>query len=184
MISCEEQADELNEHFSVWQDNPSMAKSMMWVDPLEEEIHESQIPYQLVALGENIGPEKPDQNPPRVASVEVVEENPDVPLQARTIPLEEMKANIERWRPSIEAEYESLVVNTEAVEPLTEEGFQELCTDHVVELIPEKSVHTIKAYTGRLKTRGVGCGNYQHAENRTKLDTFSGGIDAQSRVED
>ena len=48
----------------------------------------------------------------------------------------------------------------------------------MVELIPGKSVHTIKAYTGRLKARGVGCGNYQHGEKRTNLDTFSGGIDA------
>ena len=71
-------------------------------------------------------------------------------------------------------------MKTVAVEPLSEGGFQELCKDHVVELIPGKSVHTIKAYTGRLKTRGVGCGNYQHGEKRTKLDTFSGGIDARS----
>ena len=73
-----------------------------------------------------------------------------------------------------------MVSKTEAVEPLSEEGFQELCQTHVVELIPGKSVHTIKAYTGRLKTRGVGCGNYHHGEKRTKLDTFSGGIDAHS----
>ena len=43
MISCEEQADELSGHFGVWQDNPSIAKSMMLVDPLEGEIQESQI---------------------------------------------------------------------------------------------------------------------------------------------
>ena len=54
------------------------------------------------------------------------------------------KANIAKRIPSIEAEYESLVMNLEAVEPLTEEGFQELCKDHVVEFIPGKSVHAIK----------------------------------------
>ena len=70
-----------------------------------------------------------------------------------------------------------MVSKTEAVEPLREEGFQELCQTHVVELIPGKSVH---AFTGRLKTRGFGCGNYHHGEKRTKLDTFSGGIDAHS----
>ena len=52
------------------------------------------------------------------------EENPEVPLQTRTIPLEEVKANIEKWKPSIEADYESLVSNTKAVEPLSDEGYQ------------------------------------------------------------
>ena len=156
MISCEQQADELYGHFNFWQDNLSTVRSMTLVDPLEEEIQESQIPYQLVVLGEDIASERSDNDPPRVASAEVVEENLDVPLQARTIPLDEVKANIEKWRPSIEAEHESLVRKTEAVELLTEEAFQELCKNHVVELIPGKSVHTIKAYTGRLKTTGVG----------------------------
>ena len=112
--------------------------------------------------------------------MDVIEESSEVPLQTRAIPLEEVKANIERWRASIETECESLVSKTEAAEPLSEEAFQELCKTHVVELIPGKSVHTIKAYTGRLKTRGVGCGNYQRGEKGTKLDTFSGGIDAHS----
>ena len=159
---------------------PSTVKSMMWVDPLEEELSETQIPYQLVVLGDSRPIAGLCEDLPKVASVEVVEENPDVPLQTRTIPLDEVKAHSEKWRPSIEAEYESLVKTTEAVEPLTDKEFQELCKNHVVELIPGKSVHTIKAYTGRLKTRGVGCGNYQHGEKRTKLDTFSGGIDAHS----
>ena len=97
----------------------------------------------MVVLGENVVSTESDHDPPRVASVEVVEENLDVPLQTCAIPLEEVKANIDKWRPSIEAEYESLVMKTEAVEPLTEEGFQELCKDHVVELIPGKSAHTI-----------------------------------------
>ena len=65
-----------------------------------------------------------------------------------------MKANIERWRASIETECESLVSKTEVVEPLSEEASQELRKAHVVEFIPEKSAHTIKAYAGRLKTEG------------------------------
>ena len=139
-----------------------------------------QVPYPLVILGEVDVSEGLGTDPPRVASVEVVEENVDVPLQTRTVPLEEVKANIKKWRESIEAEHQSLVEKTKAVEPLDEEGFQELCKNHVVELIPGKSVHTVKAYTGRLKTRWVGCGNYQHGEKRTKRDTFSGGIDTHS----
>ena len=101
---------------------------------------------------------------PKVASADVIEESSEVPLQTRTIPLEEVKAKIERCRASIETEYDSGVSKTEAVEPLSEEAFQELRKTHVVELISEKKVHTIKAYTGRLKTRGVGCGNYQRGE--------------------
>ena len=41
MISCEEQADELYGHFSVWQDNLSTVRSMTLVDPLAEEIQEA-----------------------------------------------------------------------------------------------------------------------------------------------
>ena len=131
-------------------------------------------------LGTDESVVKQDRDVPKVASVEVTKENSEVPLQTRTIPVDEVKATIEKWRSSIEAEYESLVGKTKAVESLSEEAFQELCTTHVVELIPGKSIHTIKAYTGRLKTSGVGCGNCQHGEKRTKLDTFSGRIVAHS----
>ena len=41
MITCEEQANELYGHFSVWHDNLSTVRSMTLVDPLEEEIKES-----------------------------------------------------------------------------------------------------------------------------------------------
>ena len=149
------------------------------IDPLEK-VSAPAIPHNTVLPGEWKVEVEGSSKGPKVASVEVIEENAEVRPQTHTIPLDEVKANIEKWRPSVETEYESLVSKTEAVEPLSEEGFQELCKTHVVELISGKSVHTIKAYTGRLKTRGVGCGNYLHGEKRTKLDTFSGGIDASS----
>ena len=97
---------------------------MAVIDPLEE-VSAPTVPHNTVLLREW----KPDvegtNEGPKIASVEVGEGNTDVPLQARTIPLEEIKANTEKWRPSIEAEYESLY-NTEAVEPLSEEGSQDL----------------------------------------------------------
>ena len=152
---------------------------MKFVDPLEEAAAPL-LPDNTVLLGEWKLVNDGSSEGFKVASVEEIEEKAEVLLQTRTIPLEEVKANIEKWRPSIETEYESLVSKMEAVEPLSEEGFQELSTTHVVELIPGKSGYTIQAYTGRLKTRGVGCGSYQHAEKRTKLDAFSGGIGAHS----
>ena len=122
-------------------------RSMAVINPLKE-ISASNIPHNTTFLGEWEPEPEVTSDGPKIASVEVGEENPNVPLQTRTIPLEEVKTNIEKWRPSTEAEYESLVCNTKAVEPLSDEGFQELCDTHVVELIPGKSVHTIKAYTG------------------------------------
>ena len=107
-----------------------------------------------------------------MSSAKVVEGDPDIPLKTYMIPLEEVKVNIEKWRSSIEAEHRSLIVDTRAVEPLSEEAFQTSAK------LRWKSVRTIKAYSGRYKTRGVGCGNYQHGDKRTKMDSFSGGIDA------
>ena len=174
LVSCEEQAYDIQGQLEVRDGGSHAVRSMAVLDPLEED-KVPIVPRDTIFLGEWTPEVIGSSEGLKIASVEVVEENPDVPLQTRTIPLEEVTANIEKWKPSIRAEYASLVSNTEAVEPLSVEAFQELCKSHVVELIPGKSVYTIKAYTGRLKTRGVGCGNDQHG-----LDTFSGGVDAHS----
>ena len=179
LVSCEEQACDLLKHLDVWETGQHAVRSMATIHLLEEDTAPT-IPPNIISLGEwNPDSEEVDKGP-KIASVEVVEGDPNVPLQTRAISLEGVNANIEKWRWSIEVEYRSLIQDTEAIEPLSEEAFQNLCKSHVVELIPGKSVDTIKAYSGRLKTRGVGCGNYQHGEKRTNTDTFSGGIDAHS----
>ena len=48
------------------------------------------------------------------------------------------------------------------------------------ELVPGRAIFTIKAHTGRLKTRVVACGNYQTSAARTREDKFASGVSAEA----
>ena len=96
-------------YLGVCGDDPHTVKTMSFSDPLEEVISTCKIPYQVVVLGADELRDIQDGNAPKVASIELTEESSEVPLQTRTISLEEVKANIERWRPSNGTEYESLL---------------------------------------------------------------------------
>ena len=108
------------------EDRPYIAKSMVFVEPLEE-ASALIIPPYIILLGDDKWEAERTDEGPKIASLDVIEETSEIPLQIRIIPLEEVKVNIERWRASIEIEYESLVSKTEAAEPLSEEAFQEPC---------------------------------------------------------
>ena len=124
LAECEEQACDLLGHLGVWESGPHAIKSIANLEPLDE-TSPADIPQNVVWLGERspdiVGGSKEVH---QVASAKVVEGDPDIPLKTYMIPLEEVKVNIEKWRSSIEAEHRSLIVDTRAVEPLSEEAFQ------------------------------------------------------------
>ena len=85
----------------------------------------------------------------------------DVPLHTKTVPNEIVRREIKKWVPSMAAEYEALVRENDAVEPFPEETLELWKKEgQDFDLVPGKTVHTIKAFSGRLKTRAVICGNF------------------------
>ena len=103
-------------------------------------------------------------------------------LQTKTIPNEVVRMELKKWTPSIQDEYDSLTKVSKAVRPLTDEQFEELVRDPSVqcELVPGRAIFTVKAHTGRLKTRAVACGNHQTSNARSREDKFASGISAEA----
>ena len=110
------------------------------------------------------------------------EESGEAPLQTKTIPAETVRLNLAKWTPSMQEEYDSLVVSTQAVSPLSGLEFTRLVSAQGgnVELIPGKAVFTQKAFSGRFKTRVVGCGNFQTSTQRDKTDVYASGAPCES----
>ncbi|CAE7159616.1 GIP, partial [Symbiodinium pilosum] len=109
-------------------------------------------------------------------------ENGEAPLQTKTIPAEIVRQNLAKWTPSMHEEYDSLVVSTPAVSPLSDPEFTQLVSAQGgnVELIPGKAVFTQKAFSGRFKTRVVGCGNFQTFTTREQTDVYASGAPCES----
>ena len=103
-------------------------------------------------------------------------------LQTKAVPNEVVRADLNKWKPAMIDEYNSLVHETKAVRPLSDSEFAELTRNPDVrcELIPGRAIFTIKAQTGRLKARVVACGCFQIGASRTKEDTFASGVSAES----
>ena len=107
----------------------------------------------------------------------VAEEGEDAPLHTKTIPNEVVRKEIARWVPSMVSEYESLIRENDAVEPFAEETLEQWKKEgREFDLVPGKTVHTIKAFTGRLKTRAVICGNFL-GQTFTKEQKYAAGAD-------
>ena len=84
------------------------------------------------------------------------------------------------WTPSIQEEYNSLI-QTGSLRAITEEEAEELRRSAEgrgipYDRLPGKAVFTKKAPNGKLKCRGVACGNFMAA--RPASETYAGGIDA------
>ncbi|CAE7283572.1 RE1 [Symbiodinium sp. CCMP2592] len=109
----------------------------------------------------------------------VVPEDPEeAPLHTKTIPNEVVRRELQRWAPSMFSEYESLVRENEAVEPFSEAQLQEWKdAGRDYDLVPGKTVHTIKAFSGRLKTRAVICGNFL-AQSFAREQKYAAGADS------
>ncbi|CAE7711414.1 unnamed protein product [Symbiodinium sp. CCMP2592] len=113
-----------------------------------------------------------------VRKTEVLEDPDEAPLHTKTIPNEVVRRELQRWAPSMFSEYESLVRENEAVEPFTEAQLQEWKdAGRDYDLVPGKTVHTIKAFSGRLKTRAVICGNFL-AQSFAREQKYAAGADS------
>ena len=98
-----------------------------------------------------------------------------VTLVTRSIPLEEVRRNINEWKPALEAEYRSLI-DHKAICPIDEEEYQRLRKQcDVVESIPGMLVSTLKP-PSRKKARVVACGNHVQS-GAERGDLSAGGID-------
>ena len=88
-------------------------------------------------------------------------------------------AELDAWKPSWGEEYSSLVTTHQAVEPLPAETLQEWrIQGKKFQIIPSKLVHTLKAHTGRRKTRCVCCGNMEEVSLFSRNECYAGGVDA------
>ena len=97
-------------------------------------------------------------------------------LITRPVSLEEVKRNIEEWKPALYEEYQSLI-NHGAIQPLAEHDYvklRESCDE--ITTIPGMLVATLKP-PARKKARMVACGNYVK-DDHTKQEISAGGIDA------
>ena len=101
----------------------------------------------------------------------------EAPLHTKTVPLEVVKQELEPWIPSMVSEYQSLTLENQAVHPFTQEQLDEWDREgREYDLVPGKTVHSRKAFTGRLKTRAVVCKNYI-ADSYLKAEKFAAGAD-------
>ena len=108
---------------------------------------------------------------------ETVPEESEVPLHTKTISNEVVRKEIGKWVPSMLSEYESLIRENEAVEPFAEETLEQWKREGKdFDLVPGKTVHTVKAFTGRLKTRAVICGNFL-GQTFSKDQKYAAGAD-------
>ena len=115
----------------------------------------------------------------RLCVVEKVEEIGDeAPLHTKTIPNEVVRREVDKWVPSMVSEYESFVRENDAVEPFPEEMLELWKKEgREFDLVPGKTVHTIKAFTGRLKSRAVICGNFL-GQTFSKEQKYAAGADS------
>lgn len=88
---------------------------------------------------------------------EQTDEGPGEVLQTVVVSLDEVRKDLDGWRAAMESEYQSLTVETKAIEPVDLGDLN----DEDIELVPGKLVCTLKAGPngGRKKCRGVICGN-------------------------
>ena len=103
-------------------------------------------------------------------------------LQTKTIPNEVVRAEMSKWVPSMQAEYDSLVLETKAVRPLSDDQFAAMLKDPSIqhELVLGRAIFTVKAHSGRLKTRIVACGCFQTGAARSREDKYASGISAEA----
>ena len=99
-------------------------------------------------------------------------------LHTRTVGLSEVKRDLALWRPSMLAEYDSLVNVTKAVIPTTK---KELGQRTDLEYAPGKLVATVKAPDGRRKSRVVVCGNCVESslDHQQSIEDMGGEVGSQ-----
>ena len=132
---------------------------------------------RLESIMKEFAPEDEAGGCDHLFKTEVVQEDAEVPLHTKTVANEVVRRDIDKWVPSMLSEYESLVRENEAVEPFPEETLEQWKKEGKdFDLVPGKTVHTVKAFTGRLKTRAVICGNFL-GQTFSKDQKYAAGAD-------
>ena len=83
------------------------------------------------------------------------EEEPEKVLQTRTVPLQEVRRDLESWKEAMTDEYNALVNGTKVVKPVDEKDLDGIPGIENAEFAPGKLVTTIKAPLGRKRARAV-----------------------------
>ena len=92
-------------------------------------------------------------------------------LQTRTVPLEEIRRDLQGWAEAFRKEVDMLTAGP--VSRITKQEYQQLCSQGIpMETLPTKMVATVKP-PGRRKGRIVVCGNFA---NEKASDTSIGGV--------
>ena len=114
---------------------------------------------------------------PDIEKVLDYHESNNIPLQVtHTVALEDVKANLSKWKQAATKEYLNLKDSKEAFDVVKRRDLPSGCR-----VLPGKAVFTVKPDGGgiRRKARFVACGNYiPQEENVTEL--FAAGLDATS----
>ena len=110
-----------------------------------------------------------------IRRLEKMEENLEV-LQTRTVGLEEVRRNLDEWKPAFEEEINNL--SERAIERISDEEFRKLLNGpREVECLPMKAVATLKPPC-RHKGRVVVCGNYAGPRDGDQSDNSASGADS------
>lgn len=95
--------------------------------------------------------------------------------QTRLVSMEEVRRNVEDWKPAFQAEVEKLKL--EAVEPISDQEFRRLLKEEKeVECLPMKAIASLKP-PSRRKARVVVCGNFAKDKGE-ELDNAASGKDS------
>jgi len=97
-------------------------------------------------------------------------------LQTRLVAMDEVRRNLEEWKPVFAEEVNNLKMK--AVEAINENQFQQLLQgEKEVECLPMKAIATLKP-PARKKGRVVACGNYAMARENEELANAASGCDS------
>ena len=96
-------------------------------------------------------------------------------LQTRLVAMDEVRRNLEEWKPVFAEEVNNLKMK--AVEAINENQFQQLQGEKEVECLPMKAIATLKP-PARKKGRVVACGNYAMARENEELANAASGCDS------
>lgn len=107
--------------------------------------------------------------------LERIEEQAEV-LQTRTVGLDEVRRNLEEWKPAFQEEINNL--SEKAIEKIGEKEFRSLLqSGQEIECLPMKAVATLKP-PNRRKGRVVVCGNYSSPKEGEQNENSASGADS------
>ena len=100
-------------------------------------------------------------------------------LQTRTVPQQEVWANLPAWYAPLAEEVTALKVTHQAVRSITDQEIKELEKTMKVTHIPAKCLYTQKPVTNKLRARIVGCENFMSSGGQKAADEARGQLRLQ-----